>query len=409
MSCPNLEKLLGFYPVYGHEFDRLTHALSTRPRFKEHVWSIGENQSITERSQKQLPPGLMDNDQVDRFLHLHDSWTSLSTLFLFSHRHGILERDIIVQVLHRLPSLQHLCISNFDIDDFDDVTLQLLPPLQSLRLQELEGVTFWGLSEFSRTKSAQSLRRISLVRLDITYISAISNLLLHLINLTRFTIVQDSAPEAAAGELIFQPIIASQSLEYLHWDIIVPGSANINLTSSITAGGFPNLRTIRAPSDHDGLLQMLCRPKAQIILPSDKYNRTYNSSSSSSSSKSGEAHHARLLDSRKAAQQRIENAQNTVSFKVIVEEEDGTVREVYDLSGFIGTVGSKISYSLAPDVLGSDDALVDFPDLFGGSKEMAPRKDCCTGMWNASHHAGKKWWNHVERHRFRPIDLQSFF
>ncbi|KAL8969789.1 MAG: hypothetical protein Q9197_004153 [Variospora fuerteventurae] len=403
MACPNLEKLVGFYPVFGHSFDRLTYALSTRARLKEHVWIIGENSEITERSRKQVPPGLMDLEQVDRFLHLHDAWDSLSTLFLFSHKQGVLERDVFVQTLRRLPSLQHLCISNFDMDDFDDVTLQTLPPLQSLRLQDLEGVTFWGLSEFSRTSSSQCIQQLSLIHLDIKYLSAISNLLLRLSSLQRFTLVQESSPEVGAGELVFQPVIASQRLQYVHWDILVPGSANENLAKSIRAGGFPSLRTLRAPSDHDGLLQMVCRPRAQIILPSDKYSKAYRASNESNPDSPTQT----LFTARKQAQRRIEEARKAATFTIIIEE-DGTVQEVIDIEGFMGTIGSKISYTLDSDVAGSDNALIDFPDLVEGSKEVASR-DGCTGLWNASHHTGKKWWNHTERYRYRPVDLQRFF
>lgn len=403
MSCPNLERLIGFYPVYGHNFDRLTYALSTRPRLKEHLWIIGENAAITERSLKQLPPGLMDTEQVQQFLHYHDSWSSLSTLFLCSHKQGVLERDVFVQALHQLPALQHLCISSFDVDDFDDVTLQSLPPLQSLRLQDLEGVTFWGLSEFSRTKSAKCIRQLSLVNLDITYLSAISNLLLHLTDLRRFTLVQESSPEVAAGDLVFQPVVASQQLQYIHWDILLPGSANTNLASSIQAGGFPSLRTIRAPSDHDGLLQMVCRPRAQIVLPSDKYSKAYRTSEDGNPGSLART----IFTARKLAQQRIEDARSTAKFKVVVEE-DGVVQEVFDIEGYMGTVGSRISYNLDSDVPGSDNALIDFPDLLSGTKEVAPR-DGCTGLWNASHPAGKKWWSHTERYRYHPMDLHRFF
>ncbi|KAL8904296.1 MAG: hypothetical protein Q9207_003360 [Kuettlingeria erythrocarpa] len=403
MACPSLEKLIGFYPVYGHSFDRLTYALSTRPRLKEYVWIIGENSAITERSRKQVPPGLMDLEQVDQFLHLHDAWDSLSTLFLFSHKQGILERDVFVQTLHRLPSLQHLCISNFDMDDFDDVTLQLLPPLQSLRLQDLAGITFWGLSEFSRTRSNQCIRQLSLVRLDIRYLSAISNLLLHLNCLQRFTLVQESSPEVAVGDLVFQPIVASQQLRYLHWEILLPGSGNENLANSIRAGGFPNLRTIRAPSDHDGLLQMLCRPRAQIILPSDKYSRAYRATDESNL----DGLTRTLFTARKQAQKRIEDARKAAMYRVIIEH-DGVVHEMFDIEGYMGTVESKITYTLDSDIPGSDNALIDFPDLVDGSKEVHPR-DGCTGMWNASHHTGKKWWNHTERYRYHPVDLQRFF
>lgn len=415
MACPNFERLVGFSPVYGHEFDRLTHALSTRQQLREQVWLIGENAAITQRSHKQLAPGLMDSEQKGTFVSYHNAWSHLTTLFLHSPTLGILEKDIFVNlkknsglpnmvrgpgILNRLPSLKHLCISNFDMDDFDDVTMQHLPPIHSLRLQDLEGVTFWGLSEFSRTRNAFSLRSLSLVNLDITYISAISNLLLHLKNLKRFTLVQDTSPELAEGEVVIQPIMANYQLEYLHWEIIVPGTANPNLASSIQANGFPRLRTLRAPADHDGLLQALCKPRAQIEIPSDW---------SSPMPTNGQTRlpPGSLRAARRAAQQRIENAWSTVQFKVLVEE-DGVIQEIFDLNGFIGEIGSCITYSLEPDVPGSDIALVDFEDLTSSGDEVNG-KNACRGLWNAKHPAGKAWWGHCERGRWRQRDLQSFF
>ena len=386
MACPNLERLIGFYPVYGHEFDRLTHALSTRKKLKEQMWLIGENAAVTQRSQKQLAPGLMDREQKESFLGFHHAWTSLTTLFLHSPGLGILERDIFVNkvrgtgILHLLPALKHLCISNFDMDDFDNHTLQDLPPLHSLRLQDLEGITYWGLSEFSRTTNAFSLRKLSLINLDIMYISAVSNLLLHLKNLERFTLVQDTSPEVAEGEIIIHPIVASHLLEFLHWEIIVPGSANVNLANSIRAGGFPRLRTVRIPTDHLGLVQALCKPRAQIQLPGD-WNSINNAHTMAPGS---------LLTARRAAQQRLEQAWNTVQFKVVVQEDD-LVHEVFDLGGFIGEIGSQIDYSLEPDVPGSDQAWIDFPDVISGRDEVA-FKDSCRGLWNASNVGGYKWW-----------------
>lgn len=411
MACPNFERLVGFYPVYGHEFDRLTHALSTRKKLKEQMWLIGENAAITQRSQKQLAPGLMDPEQKESFVLHHQSWTSLTTLFLHSPGLGILEKDVFVNIknggdprrvqgpgiLHRLPALKHLCISNFDMDDFDDYTLQFLPALHSLRLQDLEGVTFWGLSEFSRTTNASSLRNLSLVNLDMMYISAISNLLLRLKHLKRFTLVQDSSPEVAEGEIAIQPIIASHLLEFLHWEILVPGSANVNLANSIKAKGFPRLRTIRAPSDHLGLLQALCKPRAQIQLPGD-WNSINNAHTMAPDS---------LLTSRQAAQQRLEEAWNTVQFKVVVQEDD-LVHEVFDFNGFMGEIGSKIDYSLEPDVPGSDQVWIDFPDVISGRDEMA-FKDSCRGSWNASNPGGFRVWQHTERPRYRRADLLDFF
>jgi len=405
MSCPNLEELVGFYPVYHHEFDRLTYALSTRRKLKEQIWIMGENSVITQRSLKQLPPGLMDQEQVDGFLNYHQQWDSLTTLFLHSHKGGILERNVFSAVLQDLPSLQHLSISNFDIDDFDDFILQNLPPLQSLRLQDLEGVTYRGLSDFARSPSAQTLRSLSLVHLDIAYLSTITTLLLYLQQLHRFTFVQESSPILPTDELIFQPIIASNSLKYLHWDVLRPGTANPNLASSIRANGFPSLRTLRAPLDHDGLLQSLCRPRATILLPSDKYSKAYRTAHAP---ENPHPLSLNLFEARKAAQARIDEAREHIGFRVVVEE-DGEVIEFYDFEAFIGTIGSKIWYTLEPDVTASDDALIDIGDLMTGGREGGPLRDGCTGLWNASHQAGKKWWCHAERWRYQAVDLKRFF
>lgn len=403
MACPNLEKLVGFQLIYRHKFDRLTHALATRRKLKEHTWIIGENSDINLRCHTQLPPGLMDPEQIDSFLHFHDGWTSMSTLLLQSNNQGILERDVFMKVLNNLPSLQHLCISKFDMDDFDDTTLQALPPLHSLRLQDLEGITFWGLLDFARGLHAQRIRNLSLVHLNIAYLSAVANILLNLKDLRRFKLVQHSSPKVAAGDLILQPIVASQELEFMHWDILDPGSANENLANSIKANGFPKLRMLRAPSDYDGLLQAVCKPRAQILLPSDKYNKAQPTGMAQGS----EFPVRTLCGARKAAQKRIEEAQKRVQFKVVVEEE-GVVQQVYDFNGFMGTIGSKITYNLEPDIPGSDESLVDVDDIGAGIKETAV-KDGCTGLWNASHHEGKRWWGHVERYRYFPLDIQKLF
>ena len=90
MACPNLEALVGFHLTYGHKFDRLTHALSTRRELKEHTWIIGENSDIRLRCNTRLPPGLMGMDQIDSSMHFHDAWASLTT-FIFagaSSRHS---------------------------------------------------------------------------------------------------------------------------------------------------------------------------------------------------------------------------------------------------------------------------------------------------------------------------------
>jgi hypothetical protein len=140
MLCPNLERLTGFYTVYNHEFDRLTHALSTRKNLEEHVWIIGENDDITARCEKQLPPGLIDKDQRYQFLHYHKAWEHLEFLMMCSPGgSGIIEHGIFAELLSSLPSLKHLCVSSFDTDDFTDATLGYLPDLVSLRIRIVYG------------------------------------------------------------------------------------------------------------------------------------------------------------------------------------------------------------------------------------------------------------------------------
>lgn len=402
MACPNLERLVGFYYIYDHDFDRLTHALSTRRGLREHAWIVGQNDAVTQRSHQQLPPGLMDVEQVDSFLNYHKAWLSLTTLLIHSHNQGVLEQDVFIDVFDRLPSLQHLYISGFDIDDFNDTILQTLPALQSLRLQALCGITDQGLWQFASAPAAHGIRCLSLIDLGLVSLLVVSKLLAHMTELKRFTLVQESSPELPVGTLVFQPVIASP-LEYMHWDIRTPGPANASLANSIRAAGFPNLRTLRAPSDHDGDLQAVCRPRAQIMLPSDKYSTAPRKAIIDDPGKLTRT----LFAARKLAQERLEEARKTVQFKVVIDE-GGVVMQTYVFNGFVGTIGSKITYSLKPDVSGSDDAVIGIVDETDNSKE-ASVKDGCTGLWNASHPAGKKWWSHTERFRYRPVDSQTFF
>ena len=403
MACPNLERLAGFHTVYDHNFDRLTYALSTRKKLQEHVWVIGENQEITNRSFKQLPPGLMDRTQTAAFIQFHDTWSSLHTLFLHSQKMGILEHDVFLDVFGRLPSLQHLYISNFDIDDFNDATLQALPALQSLRLQDLHGITDQGLSRFATAPASRSLRRLSLINLDIVSLLVISKLFANLTILERFTLIQESSPELPSDALVIQPIMASSSVTYVHWDVLLPGTGNDKFAHSILAGGFPALRTVRSPSDHQGALQAICKPRAQVVLATDKYSFAQRSALA----KDPDRHVRTLFAARRKAQERLEEARKRVQFTVVVDE-DGLVRQVYDFNGFLGRIGSPVAYSLKPDVPGSDEAVVDMADLVDGRREAAV-KDGCTGLWNASHPAGKKWWWHAERYRWKGVDLQTYF
>ena len=401
MCCPNLERLVGFYPTYNHEFDRLRHALSTRTKLQEHVWIIGDSTQAA-RNGKHDPSSLRP-EAAGAFLRYHDMWQSLHTLFLHAQGKGILEHELFVAVFSRLPSLEKLCISNFRSEDFDDSTLQALPPLRCLRLQNLHGLTDDGVFRFASRPASKSLESVSFINLELMNLAVISKLFASLHKLRRFTLLQDSSPELPVGGLVLQPVIASSSVEYIHWDILIPASANDNLARSIQFRGFPNLRTLRAPSDHHGILQAVCRPLERIPLASDKFTSARREFALQNPPRYSRA----LSTARNGAQDRIEDARRYVQFKLVVEE-DGVVKQVFHMGGFMGQIGSGINYSLAPDVKGSDNAVVDFDDLIDGGKEPSVRGGCI-GLWNAAHPAGKKWWYHTERHRFRRIYLERFF
>ncbi|WEW55033.1 hypothetical protein PRK78_000461 [Emydomyces testavorans] len=297
MVCPNLERLLGIMLPYTHEFDRLTHALSTRKKLKEHAWIIGENAAVSERV-KQKSPKLLDQGQVYQFLSYHTFWANLETLMLHSlDSSGILEHGIVLRMLNFLPALRHLSVSCFDANDFTDRTLLFLPPLISLRLESLRGVTENGLSRYFSRQEARGLKSLTLIEQSVSSLLVISKILASLRHLERFAIVQqDIAPTLPEGRMVFQPLLASPSLKRLHWDLSSADSDSLNqldlqqlkkplgdantpnfhLSQSILHAGFPSLETLRAPSDIGplGSLQSVCRPtrNGQIMLPTDRYS-----------------------------------------------------------------------------------------------------------------------------------------
>lgn len=298
MVCPNLERLLGITLPYHHEYDRLTHALSTRKNLREHAWIIGENAEATERSTKQSTD-LLDNGQVFQFLNYHTSWSKLETMMLHSiDSRGILEHGLFLRMLNFLPSLQHLSVSGFDANDFTDRTLLFLPPLVSLRLEGLQGVTENGLARYASRQEARGLKSLTLIDQNISSLLVISKVLASLVVLERFCIVQATvAPSLPQGGMVFQPILASATVKYLHWDLPSPNpahalnqldnlsianslkavnTANSHLAQSIIHAGFPALENLRAPLDIDplGALQAVCRPAkgGLVMVPADRYN-----------------------------------------------------------------------------------------------------------------------------------------
>jgi hypothetical protein len=192
----------------------------------------------------------------------------------------------------------------------------------------------------------------------------------------------------------------------MHWDVLVPGRANDNLAASIKALGFPSLRTLRAPSDHHGVLQSVCKPRSHISLPSDHPGLNERIQLALMNT---DRYVRNLCVARIAAQMRIEHARSRVVSRIVVTD-DGTVKSVVDIYGYIGTLDSKINYSLEPDVPGSDNAVIDVLDIMDKRQSFRGTKfESCTGEWNSASTQGKKWWSHVERYRWKPTDLMTFF
>ena len=215
---------------------------------------------------------------------------------------GVLEHDVLLEVLHNLPRLRDLCVSSFHAVDFNDVTLMELPRLQSLRIEECEGVSDAGLARWAASPSSIAIERMALIHQNINSLATISKLFAGLERLKKFSIMQsDVTPTLPMDVVVFQPLFASRTVESIHWDLgherfasdsqlnldisirdlgsyeyVTPNS---HLALSILHHGFPALKSLRAPRDISppGALQSVCRPagNGNILLASDTYS-TYN-------------------------------------------------------------------------------------------------------------------------------------
>lgn len=398
MACPNLERISGFNIPYDYNFDRLSHALSTRRNLKERVWILETPKKLEDAPEYEKGSEVYSpyTDPTEIFFQQSDNWFALETIVLHAQNPGRMSFRSFIATFRKLPSLKNLFLSNFSSEEFNDRTLQALPALHSLRLQELHGVTDKGLLRFATSDAAKTLRSLTLIDLEIMLLSVISKFLYNIPELRRFTLVQDGSPGLLPGAAAPSPVFQSKSLQFLHWDILVPGTANEDLASSIEAGAFPSLRKIRAPSDHDGLLQDLCRPLAQISYPSDHQvvKRTRAPMAS-------ETHYLRSLTAaRLAAQARIEDARRRPGLKVVVEE-DGIIQHVYTIRAYMGMVGSQIEYSLEPDIRGSENAVIGIPDLLKVQIRAEDRR------MRPVAGSGACW--HPLRRRHVPVRLSEFF
>ncbi|KAE9987893.1 hypothetical protein EG328_001320 [Venturia inaequalis] len=357
MACPNLERFSGLYLTYSHTFDRLTHALSTRPRLKEKVW-------VLKASDPDRPNLTID----DAFLHSHDEWSNLETLCMFGQGSGNMDYRAFAATFRNLPALKHLLISDFDDTQFNDRTLQTIPPLRSLRLQDLDGVTEGGLLKYADSFAARAIESLTFINLEVTSAALIALFMANLNHMTRFTLSQNASPSVLPGSALTAPIYMSDSLEYLHWDVLGYGPSYADLAAAISLGALPSLHTVRAPSDNDGLLQAQCRPSADITLPEDAQYLYVPDPEDTFA-------HPTLPTARRAAQNRLITARAEPYIKIIVDE-DGVVQHSYTLTTYMGTLGSKISYSLLPDVDGSEEAISGLKDLLIRKESLGADSYC---------------------------------
>ncbi|KAM7194918.1 hypothetical protein V8F33_006960 [Rhypophila sp. PSN 637] len=426
MACPNLERLVGFYPSYNHSFQRLFQALSTRPRLKEMTWVIEPSPSSYAHYRNKSSGGKKSSIQEglysygpQGFLDFHWNWQQLTTLVVHGKTRAILGPNSVMEgTLRCLPSLQNLTLSHLPPTAFNDVNLLSLPPLKKLSLSYMPGVTTAGLSAMATRSASSSITTLTLIHINVESLPALARILSNLTSLETFNIVQAYAPSMPTDEFIWLfPYLASQTLRKLHWDIpYLPTRAttadNI-LAKSISANGFPSLRILRAPNDPEGVFQSLCRPEERADLPTDRFRtgqqahlnghgRTgsgYFPSRPSTSSGGGGGGAAPWLNnepssapasplfppdslmlprdnsnlhiSRLAAQARLETARRFPRFSLNIVDENDVVIEKYGIGAFLGSVESKIRYVLRPDTGGTDESggLVTIPDLLGDCGE----------------------------------------
>lgn len=430
MACAGLERLTGLYPPHFHDHDRLSHALSTRRCLKEKLWVIGPNQQSAPGGR--LAP--LNAAQIGDFIQLHSRWSNLETLVLSCAPGGVLDHhQMFFATLDHLPNLKNLHISGFSAYDFNDQHLHAIPPtLQALRLEALPGISEEGLIHYLTSilplNDRAHLTSLSLVDMNLHFLSSIASLLGHLYNLCRLTIVTSSLdpPSGIPVDEIWQPFCASRSLEYLHWEINPwinspsPDFAHYILAESIRAGGFPQLRRVRCPNDPAGIVQSACRPilppSKLMVAPNGQFTerppaKCYGCSEHTSNKPTTTCHAASLAHVRDRAFARAHTAlyparrvgvnnvcrysviEDTESYiRIVASDEEGMLIEAYDTPKFLGSLGSEApEYWLGSDVEGCDATLSMVEDVV---LREAPR------FW--SEEAGK-------RVKWESVDMKRLF
>ncbi|KAE8837237.1 hypothetical protein PTNB73_08140 [Pyrenophora teres f. teres] len=299
MACPSLERLVGFHTPFAHGFDRLSYALSTRTCLKERVWMLTDREDdFGEDDDLTTGHYIRECDPTEHFLHLNSKHRFLSTLVLDQEPEPSstpLNYRAVVGTFKGFPYLRHLSVCGLSDTSFTNLALHAIPDnLQSLRLEDLPGVTEKGIQRFAASSQAMSIRKLTLIDMDIASLATIADILFpHFASLQRFTLVQDTPPALDGAKTM--PKFRSHSLQYIHWELRSEASplpaltfptsvdsscsfanpepicciATSILAHAIKNQALPSLRRIRIPHDPQGIIQSLCKPLATALLPSD--------------------------------------------------------------------------------------------------------------------------------------------
>lgn len=348
MLCGNLEHLLGYAPTTLESNAGLFEALWSNERLKSHTWRI--------------PSADFNSSAIEiSTFHTSTAFRALETLLICQPSDGCgTVPGTISAVIQRLPSLKHLALQNLSASDFHNGTLLSLPALQSLRLEEVHGVTDQGIEQLAYARLSMSLQRLTLIGLELTSLQTLQTLLTSLTRLRSLTLVQTTSPEVsnALSVTAFSSnfSLASDTISYLHWDVLTPGSSIVTLANSIAAGKFPSLTKIKVPCDDDGVIQGLCRPIAlQAITEDDmrilaEYERSTNYGRS-------------LRITQIQAQLRVRKQRKQPSFTVVIQDDEEETKQTRVIGSYLGNVASKIEYSLEEAVEGSGYAVAIVEDV----------------------------------------------
>jgi hypothetical protein len=352
-TCTEVEHVSGYSPPAIKEHADWFRLLFSCERLRAHAWMLDLDQAPVYN--------------LGRFTDLHDNWQCLDTLILCRTNvsSAVMGPGIVATIANRLPSLKHLVVSNFSKEDFHNGTLLSLKPLLSLRLENLDGVTDQGLKQLADSPAAASLSSLSLINLELTSLRTIQKLLSNPNRLRRFRLVQNTSPTLLvdASPANKHNRLSSPSLEYLHWDTLLPGPAISALANSIAAACLPNLHTLKAPSDPDGELQALCLPIRRCALTASDLEFLKRSNP--------DACARSLRFSRLQAQLRVrESRRRRLSVGVAVSAEREQTRDTQVIGSYLGDVASAIEYSLEPDVEGREEALASLGDVDAGRFEV---------------------------------------